>query len=376
MQRSLGILLDIKRYCFTFKTSDETKPFTRRGVLSTINSLYDPLGFVAPVTIQGKSILRELTVENGDWDAPLPPAMEESWTLWKDSLKELSELSIPRVYTDISPSNALKKELCVFSDASTKAIAAVAYLKVTDAIGDSQVGFVMGKAKLAPRPGQTIPRLELSAAVLAVELADLISEELDLELDNTTFYMDSKVVLGYIYNETRRFYVYVSNRVNRIRRSSQPSQWHYIASSQNPADHATHSVPAYHLLLTNWLTGPDILFQSQKSVNDTYDLVEPNIDAEVRPQVSTLKTTACTKLLGSHRFSKFSTWKSLTRALARLLHIIHNFRSSSRKPKRCHGWHYCETGLTLAELNQAQNVVIRAVQQDHMLPTLVDRGKG
>ncbi|KAK7905231.1 hypothetical protein WMY93_017838 [Mugilogobius chulae] len=364
IQRSLGLLWDIKKDCFTFKTSDETKPFTRRGVLSTINSLYDPLGFVAPVTIQGKSILRELTVENGDWDAPLPPEMEETWTTWKDSLKELSKLSIPRVYTDISPSTAAKKELCVYSDASTKAIAAVAYLRVVDTEGNCQVGFVMGKAKLAPRPDQTIPRLELSAAVLAVELADLISDELDIELDNTMFYTDSKVVLGYIYNETRRFYVYVSNRVNRIRRSSQPSQWHYIASSQNPADHATRSVPAYQLPLSNWLTGPDILFQNQNFSTDTYDLVEPSTDAEVRPQVSTLKTTTCSNQLGSQRFTKFSSWISLTRAFARLLHIIHNFKSSSPKNKQCKGWHYCETGLTVAEINQAQNIVIRAVQQD------------
>lgn len=123
MQCSLGLLWDLGKDCFTFTVSDETKPFTRRGVLSTINSLYDPLGFVAPVTIHRKSILRELTVENGDWDAPLPLELEESWTLWKDSLKDLSNLTIPRVYTNTSPSTATKKELYVFSDASTKAIA-------------------------------------------------------------------------------------------------------------------------------------------------------------------------------------------------------------------------------------------------------------
>nr|XP_024655484.1 uncharacterized protein LOC101465727 [Maylandia zebra] len=302
MQRSLGLLWDLSKDRFTFEVSDESKPFTRRGVLSTINSLYDPLGFVAPVTIQGKSILRELKAENGDWDAPLPPEMEESWTQWKDSLKDLPNMTIPRAYTDISPSTAAKKELCVFSDASTKAIAAVAYLKVTDAEGHSQVGFVMGKAKLAPRPDQTIPRLELSAAVLAVELADLISDELDCKLDHTTFYTDSKVVLGYIYNESRRFYVYVSNRVTRIRRSSQPCQWHYVASSQNPADHATRSVPAFQLPLSNWLTGPDLLHQIRSSLNDSYDLVEPSMDSDVRPQVTALKTTASTKELGSDRF--------------------------------------------------------------------------
>lgn len=114
MQRSLGLLWDLSKDRFTFEVSDESKPFTRRGVLSTINSLYDPLGFVAPVTIQGKSILRELTAENGDWDAPLPPEMEESWTQWKDSLKDLPNMTIPRAYTDISPSTAVKKELCFF----------------------------------------------------------------------------------------------------------------------------------------------------------------------------------------------------------------------------------------------------------------------
>lgn len=78
----------------------------------------------------------------------------------------------------------------VFSDASNKAIAPVAYLKVTDEEENCQIGFVAGKAKLPPRPKQTIPRFQLSADVLAVELADLISDELDPKLDHTTFYRE------------------------------------------------------------------------------------------------------------------------------------------------------------------------------------------
>lgn len=64
----------------------------------------------------------------------------------------------------------------------------------------------MGKAKLALQSAPTIPRLELCAAVLAVELADLIQDELDLRLDAVKSYTDSKVVLGYIFNESKRFY--------------------------------------------------------------------------------------------------------------------------------------------------------------------------
>lgn len=54
IQRSLVLNWDLKIDSFIFKVSDEVKPFTRQGVLSTINNLYDPLGFVAPVTIQSK----------------------------------------------------------------------------------------------------------------------------------------------------------------------------------------------------------------------------------------------------------------------------------------------------------------------------------
>ncbi|KAM3833848.1 cohesin subunit SA-2-like [Diretmus argenteus] len=72
MQRSLGLCWEIASDTFTFAVSASNKPFTRRGVLSTVNSLFDPLGLVAPVTIQGRALLRELTVDMSDWDIPLP----------------------------------------------------------------------------------------------------------------------------------------------------------------------------------------------------------------------------------------------------------------------------------------------------------------
>lgn len=62
MQRSLGVSWDISEDVFTFKVSEAEKPYTRRRVLSMVNSLFDPLGFAAPV----------LTSESCDWDAPLP----------------------------------------------------------------------------------------------------------------------------------------------------------------------------------------------------------------------------------------------------------------------------------------------------------------
>lgn len=47
-QRSLGLRWDLLKDTFGFQVSSTDKPFTKRGVLSVVNSLYDPLGFIAP----------------------------------------------------------------------------------------------------------------------------------------------------------------------------------------------------------------------------------------------------------------------------------------------------------------------------------------
>lgn len=83
-------------------------------------------------------------------------------------------------------------ELHVFSDATKEAIGAVSYLKIFDINGKSQVSFVLGKAKVAPSHSNTIPRLELCAAVLAVEIAQLAQEQLDLCMDTVQVYTEKR----------------------------------------------------------------------------------------------------------------------------------------------------------------------------------------
>lgn len=131
-------------------------------------------------------------------------------------MQDLQELQFLRVYTPFSTSEAHRRELCVLADASVKAVAAVAYMRVSDQGGQTEVGFVCGKAKVAPQPDLTIPRLELCAAVLAVEMAEIITMEMDVTFDNITYYTDSKVVSRHICNQTWRFYVYVHNRILKI----------------------------------------------------------------------------------------------------------------------------------------------------------------
>ena len=65
---------------FRFRIELRDKPATRRGIVSTISSVYDPLGAVSPVILVGKQILQALCLQNVSWDDPIP---EDILPLWE-----------------------------------------------------------------------------------------------------------------------------------------------------------------------------------------------------------------------------------------------------------------------------------------------------
>ena len=189
-----------------------------------------------------------------------------------------------------------------------------------------QVTLVLGKAKLTPAHATPIPRLELCVSVLEVEISELVIEELELDPNSVTYYTDSKVVLGYITNESRRFYVYVSNRVECIHRTSTPNQWNYVPTHLNPSDLATRSIEASDLQASAWHTGPKFLLKSDPSTasdkgNAAAEMLTD--DPEERPHVKVLATCVetCTAL-GAERFNRFSNWATLKVAIARLITAV------------------------------------------------------
>ena len=132
-----------------------------------------------------------------------------------------------------------RSEIHSFSNASHKAIGTAVCLKQINHQEEINVSFLFSQARLSLKQATTIPRLELCAAVLSVKAVKSIVQELRLNVDELVFYTDSKMVLGYIQNESRRFYVCVANRIKIIRSISDPSQWRYVDTSVNPEDSAT-----------------------------------------------------------------------------------------------------------------------------------------
>ena len=124
----------------------------------------------------------------------------------------------------------------------------------------------MGKARVVPLRPVTIPRLELTAALMSVKVSTFLDQELDHENITHTYWTDSKVVLGYIANETKRFHVYVQ----QIREQTHVKQWSYVTSAENPADIASRGLCASELATNSiWLKGPDFLWKPDVSVAST-----------------------------------------------------------------------------------------------------------
>ena len=95
---------------------------------------------------------------------------------------------------------------------------------------------------------------------MASRLKSKILEEIDLEIDETYFWSDSKIVLHYLSNTQRRFRTYVSHRVAEILSSSDVKEWYHIPGKMNVADDCTRGKEIQELTpKCRWITGPEFL---------------------------------------------------------------------------------------------------------------------
>ncbi|XP_026224932.1 uncharacterized protein LOC113168143 [Anabas testudineus] len=259
IERALGVSWCVVADQFQFRVIVNERPLTRRGVLSTVASIYDPLGFVAPFILIGKKILQQMCQDKIGWDEPLSEDLRPKWEAWLLDLHNLADVKIQRCYIPESWKEVQRYELHHFSDASSAGYGECTYLRAVSTSGEIHCSLVMGKARVSPLKITTVPRLELSAAVVAVRTSDLLRKELEIEAQEF-FWTDSKVVLGYVNNDAKRFHVFVANRIQRIKESTNPSQWRHVSSEENPADHASRGLTAKELTESNWFTGPAFLW--------------------------------------------------------------------------------------------------------------------
>ena len=375
-ERVLGVEWNIENDAFKFRINLKDKPLTRRGILSTVSSIYDPLGFAAPFLLRGKRILQLLCKESIGWDDAIPDDLRMQWEMWRCELPLLEKIEVPRCFKTKEMENLKKVELHHFPDASTEGYGQCSYLRLVDTSDQVHCSLVMGKARVTPLKPITIPRLELAAAMVSVRVSDTLSKELRYYEIEEVFWTDSKVVQAYIHNDARRFHTFVANRVQQIRDRTVPEQLKYVDGKNNPADDASRGLSPKDLLQSSrWLQGPSFLWDHHDSWKDVDKSVpEPlKLDDKEVKKASTLATSVTNKEQSPNllqRLEYFSSWFRAKRAVAVCLRYQRilldrarrkqmktrgvKTRSSSREYKP----------VNVEELNAAEQEIVRHMQEE------------
>lgn len=334
LERALGLRWCAETDSFNFKMEIHQAACTRRGMLSVSSSVYDPLGFLAPVLLPAKIMLQELCRRNFGWDDTVPSDILNHWTRWMAELDMLSKFKVERCIKPKGFGNITHAQLHHFSDASETGYGTVTYLRMQNNKNNVHVGFLMGKARVTPLKAITIPRLELTAAVIAVRIDLMLRTELRIALQESVFWTDSMSVLKYIKNEDKRFHTFVANRVSTIREASKPSQWRYISSKENPADDASRGLRIGDFIgNSRWIGGPGFLCKPEEDWPDTVvdSVIEAN-DSEVKREVAVNVVNVSDSSTGTNRLiAHFSDWRRLKVAVAWFLKLKEILRNKSYK---------------------------------------------
>lgn len=130
------------------------------------------------------------------WDDALPDPLIAHWRNIYSRLSHLRELKIPR-WCELGP-ETYHVELHAFSDASNSVYAAAVYLKVVSSSGQVSMTLLVGKSKVSPIKPLSIPRLELSAALLLARLMEFVRVSSEYHKLPCFCWTDSTVVLAWV----------------------------------------------------------------------------------------------------------------------------------------------------------------------------------
>ena len=323
--------------------------------------MYDPLGLISPVVLQGKILFQEAVRLRLGWDDPVPPDLASKWRAWLLSLEHLSELEFPRC---IIPSGYGDGALEVhhFADASMAGYGACSYLRAVNKKGEIHIVLLMAKARLTPLKPTTIPRLELCAATTAVKLDQIIHREVGVQLLTSTFWSDSQVTLSYIKSETKRFKVFVANRVRFIRKNSGPEQWNYVTGKSNPTDVVSRGCLVKDLP-NSWKLGPEMLY----SYKCAWPTMGPEMcvhegDVEVRSCLAVVHPPppVAMKPVSRHPVDQLMDYHSSFYKLKKAVAWLVRVRRRLQKVTTCVELE----PLSVGEMSRAETLLIRHVQAE------------
>ncbi|XP_026462699.1 uncharacterized protein LOC113365338 [Ctenocephalides felis] len=343
----LGLKWDPLSDNFSFEIKLTWRKWTKRQLLSVIARIWDPLGFLTPIVVKIKILLKKIWTLKIDWDEELPSFIITSWLAVYSELEHLNNYQIPR-YLETSKQN--KCSLFGFADSSEQAYGAVVYIK---SLGNPNF-LLISKSRVTPIKNQTLARLELCACHLLSKLLNFIltNNQHSIDFDSIYCFSDSMIVLHWLAGPATRWKTFVANRVTKIRDLIPNAQWLHIPSNQNAADCVSRGLrPKEFIQHKNWLFGPDWL----NGPISTWPAktVEPSGDIDQERKANALIVKSVIPPINPlyELTQKFSNWCKLVRIFAYILKFCKIITNRNR--------------LLTSDLKQAEVIIIRLVQEHH-----------
>ncbi|XP_053698923.1 uncharacterized protein LOC128745882 [Sabethes cyaneus] len=340
-------------------------PLTKRAILSSVSKHFDPLGLTAPVVIRAKMLLQELWLQPCGWDDEVSDNIQRKWNYYHADLCKISAFKVDRCV--FLPNSTI--QFHTFSDASQQAYGACVYARSIDSAGHVYVQLVAAKSRVAPLKRLSIPRLELSSAVLASKLHKRVINALEMSNVESYFWSDSTVTLEWLRSPPYVWNTFVANRVSEIQTNTEKCQWKHVAGKQNPADLITRGMGVDDFLTSElwhygpiWLKSPEAAWPISKLMQiSTEDVPERRKMVAAVQQISRVNVM----------FEISSSYHRLLRVTAYCLRFIQACRTrvTSRQAEAI-------KHLTVDEISMALTKLVQLAQTDGFAEELKELEKG
>lgn len=343
-RRSLGLLWSPSDDSIRFKVAlAPSQKLSKRTILADIAKLFDPLGWLSPVLVKAKLIMQTLWLEKLSWDEEVSQEIAACWNKFRQQLKSVEEISIPRWTYQSTKS---KIELHGFSDASEKAYGAVVYVKIINNDESIKITLLTAKSKVAPiKTKTTLPKLELCAAVLLARLLTRVKTALRLNKTPTYAWIDSMIALSWIQGTPNNWKTFVANRVSEIQNLVPSQHWNHVKSEENVADVISRGIdPSKIKDFVPWWQGPTWLQGNKYPVNAKIPETEEERKKSIQVNVAQRSEPKI--------HEKISTLLSMNRIIAYCYRFINNCKKTGIR----------KGTLTIQEISNAEEKIVRLEQ--------------
>ena len=167
---------------------------SKREILSTLSSIFDSIGVIAPLLVEGKMFIRKLCQSKLEWDEKLSLDLINHWIKYASTFNDNLLVLQPAIPRKVVSANS-SASFVIFADASKEAYGFVIYC-----IQHGKSNLYFSKFKLSPQPPKTLPSSELFAVYLAFQCAvnTVSNVNFQIKVDNIKILTDSQVALSWL----------------------------------------------------------------------------------------------------------------------------------------------------------------------------------